>query len=101
MPAAMVQLTSCGNIFVPISSSEGRQVTSAMRIPPQQRPAGNTFDASSQTVLPSSSPRRCPTLPRRVHPYERVTPACDAYMLTLNACFHALSPEKLLIQLPL
>jgi len=39
MPAAMVQLASCGNIFVLISSSEGHQVTSAMRIPPQQRPA--------------------------------------------------------------
>jgi hypothetical protein len=39
MPGAMVQLASCGNIFVLISSSEGHQVTSAMRIPPQQRPA--------------------------------------------------------------
>jgi len=39
MPAAMVQLASCGNIFVLISSSEGRQVTNAMRIPPLQRPA--------------------------------------------------------------
>jgi hypothetical protein len=35
----MVQLTSCGNILVPISSSEGHQVTSVMRIPPQQWPA--------------------------------------------------------------
>jgi len=35
----MVQLTSCGNIFVLISSSEGRQVTNAMRIPPPRSSA--------------------------------------------------------------
>jgi hypothetical protein len=55
MPRAMVQVISCGNIFVLISSSEGHQVTNAMRIPPQQRLPGNTFDASSQTALPGSS----------------------------------------------
>ena len=39
MPGAMVQLAPCGNTFVLTSSSEGHQVTNAMRIPPQQRPA--------------------------------------------------------------
>jgi hypothetical protein len=61
MPGAMVQLISCGNIFVLISSSEGHQVTNAMRIPPQQRLPGNTFDASSQTVLRAQA-LRCPIL---------------------------------------
>jgi hypothetical protein len=39
MPAAMVQLASCGNIFVLISSSGGHQVTNAMRIPPPRSSA--------------------------------------------------------------
>jgi hypothetical protein len=39
MPAAMVQLTSCGNIFVLISSSKAHQVTNAMRIPPPRSSA--------------------------------------------------------------
>jgi hypothetical protein len=39
MPAAMVQLTSCGHIFVLTSSSKAHQVTNAMRIPPPRSSA--------------------------------------------------------------
>jgi len=56
MPAAMVQLASCGNIFVLISSSEGRQVISAMRIPPQQRPARHHLRREQPDAAPELKP---------------------------------------------
>ena len=57
MPAAMVQLASCGNIFVLISSSEGHQVTSAMQIPPQQRPARHHLRREQPDGLPELKPQ--------------------------------------------
>jgi hypothetical protein len=52
----MVQLASCG-IFVLISSSEGHEVTNAMRSPPQQRPAGHHLRREQPDGAPELKPQ--------------------------------------------
>jgi len=57
MPGAMVQLASSGNIFVLTSSFGGRQVISAMRIPPQQRPARHHLRREQPDGAPGLKPQ--------------------------------------------